>query len=109
VAGTPAPSELRRLDNDLEEKINMIPIKEPLEILLKSYLKAIQIREETPISETHLRQISHRATSPDAAINHLGICLAFAAYRQKMGAFPQIADDDLECCCNRRVISWIEY
>jgi len=118
VAGNPVPSELRRLDDDLEEKINTIPIREPLEItpisqeqiyqLLKSYLGAILIQAETPISETHLRKISRKTKSPKVALNHLGICLAFSAYRQKIGAVPQITDDDLEYCCNQRVISWIE-
>ncbi|HIE26621.1 TPA: GNAT family N-acetyltransferase [Candidatus Poribacteria bacterium] len=113
VAGNPAPSEFRRLDNDLAEKIKTIPIREPLSQervyqLLKSYLNTIRIQSETPISEAHLRKISHNTTSPKTALNHLGICLAFSAYRQKMGTDPQITDDDLECCCNRRVISWIE-
>ena len=82
--------------------------EEQIYFILNSYLETIRIQEETPISETHLRKISRKTKSPGVALNHLGICLAFSAYRQKIGAVPQITDDDLECCCNRRVISWIE-
>ncbi|MBM3236746.1 GNAT family N-acetyltransferase [Candidatus Poribacteria bacterium] len=114
VAGNPAPSDLKRLDNDLEEKIKAIPIRESFSQeqiyqLLSSYLETIRLQKETPISEAHLRKISHKTTLPGTALNYLGICLAFAAYRQKVGAIPQITDDDLEYCCNRRVISWIDY
>jgi hypothetical protein len=75
---------------------------------LNSYLETIRIQKETPISEAHLRKISHKTTLPGTVLNYLGICLAFAAYRQKIGKVPQITDDDLEYCCKRRVIGWIE-
>ena len=77
--------------------------------ILNSYLEGIRIQTEIPISEAHLRKISNKTKSPGDALNHLGICLAFSAYRRKIGKFPKITDDDLQCCCNRRVISWIDY
>jgi len=110
IAGNPAPSELRCLDDAWEEKIKALSIsQERIYQFLTSYLDIIRIQAETPISETHLEKISYNTTSPDTALKHLGICLAFSAYRQKMGASPEITNDDLELCCNQRVISWIEY
>ncbi len=108
-------SEPERELTGVEEQFHIFDLEdypfseEQIYEILRSYLKAVRLREEIPVSEEHLKAISHTTQAPGEALNILGVCLAVAAYRQKLDKKPQITDADLEGCSNRRVVEWIAH
>jgi len=61
------------------------------------------------IPDEALKRISGLTTTPGNALNMLGALLAVAAYKAKSGKKPQITDDDIQHCCNWRVVEALSY
>jgi len=77
--------------------------------LLREYIRKLTIRSILMIPDEVFERISKLTTIPGEALNMLGALLAVVAYKGKKGKKPQITDDDILSCCNRRVVEALSY
>jgi len=77
--------------------------------LLREYMKKLTIRPIFTIPDEVFERISNLTTIPGDALNMFGALLAVVAYKNKKGKKPQITDDDILSCCNRRVVEALSY
>ena len=77
--------------------------------LLREYIRKLTIRPIFTIPDEVFDRISRLTTIPGDALNMLGALLAVVAYKSKKGKEPQITDDDILSCCNRRMVEALSY
>ena len=92
---------------DLEEDYPLS--NEDIHQLLRKSIRKLTIRPILTIPDEVLEKISRLTATPGNALNMLGALLAVAAYKAKSGNKPQITDDDIQNCCNWRVVEALSY
>ena len=78
--------------------------KKEIQGLIKEYIKKITNEPILEIPDKAVKRISESTVLPGVALNMLGAMLAVALYRAKKGEELKITDEDIEFCCDTRII-----